>query len=169
MSGKPTLSSASRKGPKTSPPGVRALRARFRSALGSLGLAGLVLALGCGEAGPPQASRSVACTLQWTGPADLDLTVDGQSAARVGGSPDMTHGGGTEAITIPETDARETVVMGVANRSAEPGGSGEIQGFATLTFVRHDGSTVTMERSMDSAPWTAAIVHPATGIVIPAP
>lgn len=125
--------------------------------------------LSCGEAGPPQSSRSVACTLHWTGPADLDLTVDGQSASRVGGSPDMTHGGGTEAITIPETDPRETVVLGVANRSAEPGGSGEIQGFATLIFVRHDGSRITMEREMDTQPWTAAIVHPATGIVVPAP
>lgn len=123
----------------------------------------------CGKPVDSTAAKAVSCTLQWTGPADLDLTLDGVSAARLGGSPDMTQGGGTEAINISEHDARETVVVGVANRSAEPGGSGQVEARATLTLTRHDGSTVTFDHAMDSTAWPAAIVHPRTGIVIPTP
>lgn len=140
-------------------------------------LCGLLLAstIACGqpvadgEADDPTSAKAVACTLQWTGPADLDLTVDEVSVARIGGSPDATQGGGSESITISEDDTRETVVVGIANRSAEPGGSGLVEARATLTLTRHDGSTVTFDHSMDTSPWPAAIVHTKSGIVVPVP
>lgn len=135
----------------------------------TLALALLLVATGtgCGHNVAPMEKPSMTCTLTWTGASDLDLSIDGKSAFQLGGSPDCTQGGGSEAFIIPEDYPRETVVIGAINRSAEPGGSGQIDARAAITVSQHSGSSATMEHVMDSSPWQAFVVVPRSGAVTP--
>lgn len=138
----------------------------MRRVIGIGAALGTMLALAaCGEAPPehPISDPGVSVTLAWKGKGDLDLLVDGRSGFLRGGSPDMTTGGGSEAYVFAKTDVKESIVVGAANRSAEPGGSGDTNILATMTIRDRDGRTMTDTHVMVRDSWSAFIVYPRIG------
>ncbi len=129
----------------------------------SLILAVLLHGVGCGDAKPPEPLRPVVVSLGWQGDADLDLLINGESAWRIGGSPDRTLGGGTEAYNFSPETAAESVVVGVANRSAEPGGSGVAEAVALISITDRTNRSITVEHTIRSESWAAFVVYPRSG------
>jgi hypothetical protein len=112
---------------------------------------------------PPKTTATVSVSLSWRKTGDLDLHVGRRSTYTMGGSPDMTLGGGSEAYVFPVSGMPDSIVVGVINRSAEVGGSGATGIRAILTISDRSSRTVTIEKTMDTEPWDAFIVYPPTG------
>lgn len=144
----------------SNPPSIRNFFARLFL------LSILLFPCACGEAPPPapETDPGVNVTLSWKNAGDLDLVIDGISAHRIpGGSPNMTSGGGSEVFVLSKSGNKDSVIVGVVNRSGEPGGSGDTNILANLTITDRSGRSESLTHTMVHDRWDAFVIFPKFG------